>query len=71
MWGTPSISVSCARGMPTPFSGFFATGWIVLVIVFAAGERAFALSIELARENCRVVTLGGSVYAGLKSVFGW
>ena len=53
MWEAPSISVSCARGMPKPFGRFFTTGLIVLVIVFAAGERAFALSIEQARENCR------------------
>src|SRR5260221_2674190 len=66
MWEAPSISVSCARGMPKPLSGFFTTGLIALVIVFAAGERAFALSIDQARENCRATVGHPIVHAWMQ-----
>jgi hypothetical protein len=49
----PSISVSFARATVKPLFGFVAPGLIALVAIFAASERASALSHEQAVENCR------------------
>jgi hypothetical protein len=50
MWAMPSISVSCARATPKPLGGLFV---VVLIALFAVSERASALSLDQARENCR------------------
>src|ERR1700676_5468149 len=49
----PNISVAFARASVKPLFGFVAPGLIALVAIFAASERASALSQEQARENCR------------------
>ena len=49
----PIISVSCARGVVKPLAGSIAAGLIVVAGIIAASERAAALSLEQARENCR------------------
>jgi CHAT domain-containing protein len=58
----PSISVSFARATVKPLFGFVAPGLIALVAIFAASERASALSHEQAVENCRQ-TVGHTIVA--------
>jgi tetratricopeptide (TPR) repeat protein len=53
MSGTPSALLSYVRGLLKPLAAPVATCSIALLATFAAGERASALSIEQARENCR------------------
>src|SRR3981081_4659608 len=53
MSGIPSFSIFCARTIAKPLNGFVALGLMALVAIFAVSERASALSLEQARENCR------------------
>src|SRR3984893_5479069 len=53
MSGTPSNFFSRARGPVKPLNRFAAACLIALLVVLAASERASALSLEQARENCR------------------
>jgi CHAT domain-containing protein len=53
MSGTPSALSSCIRGILKPLAAPAATCAIALLAVFAAGERASALSKEQAIANCR------------------
>src|ERR1700731_162803 len=50
---TPSILASYAKDAAKSLNGIIATGLVALVAMFAASERASALSLEQARENCR------------------
>src|ERR1700738_2962854 len=53
MSGTPSNFFSRARGPVKPLNRFAAACLIAVLAVLAASERASALSLEQARENCR------------------
>jgi CHAT domain-containing protein len=60
MSGTPSVLFSCIRGILKPLAAPVATCSIALLAVFAASERASALSQEQAIENCRA-TVGHAI----------
>src|ERR1700730_17811159 len=68
MSGTPSNFFSRARGAVKPLNRLAAACLIAVLAVLAASERASALSLEQARENCRETVGHPIVHACLPGV---